>query len=360
MAHIDDLYNELINNPPATDLDPLDLGVQEIEDDSQSVIEDDYVYEDVKITDREPVSEDKSAIETFLESKGIDVSSINIESEDGNTNTVPFNELSPQEQIELIESIASAPVEDELNNDEIDLLNFVRENNFSLNDVVDYFKNQGIEEFVQRQNAESFNVDQFSDEEIYALELKSKFDDLTDEEVELELEKQLENPELFKKKVDKIREELRQSNLEDIENEKQNQAELNQQMLEELQENLVSVANSVEDIGGLELDDDDKEEVLSLILDRDANNTSMLLKRLDDPETLFKVSWFILHGEEAFDSIHKYWKSEVERLGQRQPQPTRQQVTKKSIIPEVNDKLHFGKVGVVKTVDDLWTNNLKK
>ena len=126
-------------------------------------------------------------------------------------------------------------------------------------------------------------------------------------------------------------------------------------MLEELQENLISVANSIEDIGGLELDDDDKEEVLSLILDRDANNTSLLLKQLDDPETLFKVSWFILHGEEAFDTIHKYWKSEVEKLGPKQIQTRGQQTTKKSsIIPEVDNKNHFGKVGVVKTVDDLW------
>ena len=356
MQHIDELYNDLVNQPVGDDLNPLDLGLDNIDDDGISVEQEQPISASyINPTEVDNDGGELDTLSTYLSSKGIDPSSIKIQNEEGNEEIIPFSSLSQQEQLELIESVSATEVEDNLESDEIELLNFLRENNFSLEDAVNFFKNQGIEEFVKQQQAESFNVDNFSDEEIYILDLKSKFEELTDDEVEIELEKQLENPELFKKKVDKIREELRQSNIEDIEYEKQSQAELNQQMLEELQENLISVANSIEDIGGLELDDDDKEEVLSLILDRDANNTSLLLKQLDDPETLFKVSWFILHGEEAFDTIHKYWKSEVEKLGPKQIQTRGQQTTKKSsIIPEVDNKNHFGKVGVVKTVDDLW------
>jgi hypothetical protein len=360
VEHMDDLYNELVLSPALdSSQDPLDFGIDEHNDGSTE-----FEFQDLDPNtvnnDPDPViNNDPDVLKSLLLSKGIDSESIKIANEDGTEETVRFNDLSPEEQLGLIDSVSATDVTDELDDHEIDVLNFLRENEMSFEEAVDYFKRQGVEEFINEQQASNFEVDEFSDEEIYALDLKSKFDDLTDEDLEVEIEKQLENPEIFKKKVDKIREDLRQASKQDVENAEQESAVQQQQMLEELQSNLVNVATSIGDIGGLELDDNDKEEVLSLILDKDVNNSSKLLKYLDDPETLFKVSWFVLHGEEAFETIHNYWKSEIDKIGTVKKTP--QQNTKGSpvykrenFIPSPPSEAHFGKKGNVTNVDDLW------
>ena len=359
-THIDEIYNELILDPTGGGNDPLDLGLEipEYGEQLTELQDEPLKIEDFDAPENYTSENSGNIIRQLLESKGLNADAIKIANEEGVVEEVNFDTLSPEEQLTILDSVSEVNIEDHLDEDEIDILNFMRENNMKLEEAIEYFKNQGIEEFLQSQQASSFNVDDFSDEDIYVLDLKSKFEDLTEEEVELELEKQLENPELFKKKVDKIREELRESNRLDIENAEQERAEQEQQMLEELQSNLVNVATSIEDIGGLQLDDNDKEEVLSLILDRDVNNSSKLLKYLDDPETLFKVSWFVLYGEEAFNTIHDYWKSEIEKIGSKQPilktQNGSSTSKKVNVIPTTPSENHFGKKGKVTSVDDLW------
>jgi len=43
------------------------------------------------------------------------------------------------------------------------------------------------------------------------------------------------------------------------------------------------------------------------MLSQDENGYNHLYKALQDPQTLVKASWFILNGDEAFDSISDYF-----------------------------------------------------
>jgi hypothetical protein len=43
------------------------------------------------------------------------------------------------------------------------------------------------------------------------------------------------------------------------------------------------------------------------ILSRDSNGQNYLESALQDPETLVKVAWFILNGNEAFNNVEDYF-----------------------------------------------------
>jgi len=43
------------------------------------------------------------------------------------------------------------------------------------------------------------------------------------------------------------------------------------------------------------------------MLSQDENGQNYLYRALQDPQTLVKAAWFILNGEEAFDSISDYF-----------------------------------------------------
>jgi hypothetical protein len=91
-----------------------------------------------------------------------------------------------------------------LSNDEIAMLNFFRENNISLNDYINYQNQQAIESYKKNQEV-AFTIDQLNDQELFVLDLKYKYPDLTDEELATELENAIDDEALFAKKVGKLR-----------------------------------------------------------------------------------------------------------------------------------------------------------
>ena len=54
-----------------------------------------------------------------------------------------------------------------------------------------------------------YDIDSYNDQELFLLDLKNKYD-LTEEELTAELERELQNEDLFKKKIDKIRNEYKE------------------------------------------------------------------------------------------------------------------------------------------------------
>ena len=151
-----------------------------------------------------PVIDEQSLLESVLKSRGIDFNNIKIEdTETGVIHSVPFSELSREEQIELLNL-----EEDDYNldDDEINLLTFMRENNLNSESLVNYYKQKGIEEYLANEGA-VYKVDELSDEDIYALYMKNNYGDiLTEDELVDEVNKAKENSESFEKKVNKLRE----------------------------------------------------------------------------------------------------------------------------------------------------------
>jgi hypothetical protein len=198
-----------------------------------------------------------------------------------------------------------------LSDDEINTVNFLRQNRMNLQDFVDYQSQQAIKEYLEQNFTPQYTVDQVSDDDLFRFELQDQMPDLTDEEIEDQLNRAKENESFFQKKVAALRNEYKE--LEDNQiraNEEQVAAEKEEQF-NQLAQSLVSVARDTEEMNGMLLDDQDKEDVLSFLLDRDANGQSEFYKLFSDPKALFKMAWTMLKGDQAHETYTQYFTNEI-------------------------------------------------
>ena len=251
---------------------------------------------------------DSEILSNLLLQKGItDPSKIQIEDEDGNLTEVDFNSLPLEEKLEIL-NYENSPELDDL---EIETINYLRENNVSLDDLINYHKEQAIKEYLESQQGD-YTIDSLSDEELFILDTKSRYEHLSEEEIDQELQKELNNPDIFKKKVEKLRDLYKQQEIEEI-SKLTEQSELEEKENYESSVNLmVEVAQETNELFDLELEDEDKEEVLQFLLQKDINGQSEFAKLLNDPKKLFEIAWFAIKGKEAFDTVHDYYKKEID------------------------------------------------
>jgi len=320
--NLDDLYEDL-NKPDEEALVGIDIpgGIEteeEEEIDHENLFDLDpsiYINEDGEskfpTQHSQQTQEEADIISDLLRSKGItDPSSINYENEEGEIEQVSFYELPYEEQLQILQSNDS-DLGPGLSDTESEAVEFLRQNGVSLQEAIDYFQRKAVEDHINSQNISGLEVDQYTDEELYSLNLRSEFPDLTDDEIQLTLEKQLEHPDLFRKQVDKLRTDYKEIEISQIDESKAQQEQIAEQQRAELEDTLINVATSVSDIGGLTLDDTDKNEVLHHILNKDMNGISPFIKSLNSPEQLFDLAWYAVKGKEAFDTIHDYYKKEI-------------------------------------------------
>lgn len=259
-------------------------------------------------------TEESDLIHDLLLAKGIqDPNSINYENESGQIEQKSFYDLPYEDQLEILNS-NDADIDYGLDESEASAVSFLRDNGVTLEEAIEYFQRKAVEDHINNQSITGLDVDQYSDEELFQLHLKSEYPELTDDEIVLSLEKQLEHPELFRKQIDKLRTDFKEIELQQIEDSRQQLAQAEEQRRIELEETLVDVATSLKDIGGLTLDDGDRNQVLDHILSKDMNGVSPFLKSLNSPERLFELAWFATKGKEAFDIVHDYYKKEIAQV----------------------------------------------
>ena len=351
----------------ASDLIPIDMNG--MEDDTnvdyvpQFMTPDDLEKTQVPFTS--PVlSQENDIVGALLLSKGFNnPREINFEEEDGTASVKDFYSLTQKEQLELLDT---NDLDDNygLEENEIDAVNYLRENNVTLQEVIDYHKQQAIEEYKNSTDS-AIEIDGFSDEELYVIDLKTKYDDLTNEELETELTKALETPDLFKKKVDKLRTEYKR--LE--EDSKTATSAANTASQEEaytkIANSLIDIANGIDDMYGIDLELNDKEDIIASITDRDLNGVTPLVKALDNPTNLFKAAWFVNKGEEAFNLLHNYYRKEIEDVRKNSYAKGKSEALKgfptqpiNSIGKSQNRSNQFaGQHRVVRSIDDLHDIN---
>ena len=116
---------------------------------------------------------DNDVLTRVLESKGINPEAVRIQNENGEVEEINFYDLSPEEQLDLVNG---TPQEDySLEADEIGFLNHLRDNNLSVNDYLEYYKRRVIEEYQNGlQDNAVYDIDSFSDDELFIADLKDK------------------------------------------------------------------------------------------------------------------------------------------------------------------------------------------
>lgn len=264
-------------------------------------------------------SDDEDLITSILKSRNIDPEAVNIEDESGNINTVKFSDLSKAEQLDILnaQDIQDNNEDNEydLDDDEIDLINAIRNANLSPKEYLNNYREQILKEAYQQDASNT--VDSLTDDELFLADLRSKIPDITDDEATQALEIEKTNEDLFNKKMNAMRDSYKQLEAQQLE---QSQNEAKQQEAERYAEFENQIVNAIQDASnGIDLGNsmslawttDDMNEIASFILDEDATGQRYLAKALGNPQTLVEMAWFALKGKEALSQISDYYKAQI-------------------------------------------------
>lgn len=294
---------------------------------------------DDQLTSENSATESDDILTSFLKEYGLeDGRTVTFENEDGSTEQVDFSSLSQEEQLNILKEITSPGLTD----DEINTINYLRRNNATLQDVAEYYKKKGIEEYISENGpvAKHYSIDDYSEDELYLASLKEKYPDMTDEDLQSELEIAKSNEDLFKKKVDIIKkqykeQEDKQAEEAKLENERQYNDFKNtiHSSLEKFNE--VSTDYRDQEAPSLEIEDAEKEKIFSYILDVDSEGMSQFFKDLNNPDVLVELAWHRLFGKDAISGITQYWKEQLKERSKANKKEDSQSVT--TVIPKKPD-----------------------
>jgi hypothetical protein len=291
---------------------------QVIDDGQTSLAEFDDLEVEYSDSDYNEDDEDSSKdyISRLLESRGIDRNRVQILDEEGKPTEVSFDSLSEQDKFDIL-NYQEDPVLPE--DHEIQMINFLRQNNMTLQDFAEWQRQEAIQEYLAGQ-APTSDTDSYSDEEIVAYDYIKRFgESMSDEEIDAEIERLKADPEAFAKRVSLLRnafkaEEEAQAKLY------QDEAAAKQAENEQMFVNTYHQAMaSIDSIQNTELDDNDRDELLRFVLEKDQANRTGLSKAMNNPENVLKMAWYLLHGEERVDAMIDYFQKEISKRSKPGP-----------------------------------------
>lgn len=287
--------------------------------DLENVYEDD---DDVKqqITE-EPQQEESDIISDLLKDRGIeDKNKIKFEDDSGNVVERSWDSLTIEEQKNILNQDPNSDPEKNLDEQEIEMINQMRLHGMNPAEYVTALRQQGAAMVNSKTDNQepNYETDDFTDDELFILDLQYRSPEMSDEEAYQALESAKNNEELFKKQIAGIRQYYK--GLEtDMKSQKELEAKQEQEEQFQNYSNMVldSIQN-INSIGNLDLDlnTEDKEELAQFILGRDQAGINWFGKALEDPDTVVRMAWFALKGEDAFNDIENYISQQIKTAAQ--------------------------------------------
>ena len=298
--------------------------------------EDDLLYEDnVDVSEPEEIESDEvndsleqdyyqdnnesedDVMYDYLMSKGINPQAVKIETENG-IEEVDFNDLSREEQMSILQDNPQDYRDaDDLTDEEVNLINQIRSNNWTTQDYNNYIAQQTYNQLINQQQPQ-YSVDDFTDEELFLVDLQSKVPDLTEDEAVEELTNAKYNEELFNKKMRALREEYKSREDDDRAQQQHEYEEAYNQQMQQVTDTILSTIeqNREMDLGGqiIEMSDDDMNTVASFILDSDQAGVRHIQKALNDPQAVVQMAWWLTRGREAFRTLNDYYKNQITQV----------------------------------------------
>lgn len=253
-------------------------------------------------------------ITSYLKAKGIDPSKVQFENEDGGVDEVDFNTLSKEEQLTMLNELSNPYTEYENN-----VIAYLRRNNMSLQQVIDYFSKKAIDDFLEQNPDKApkrqYSIDEYSDDELYMADLYAKYPEFSDEEIQDKLASAKANEELFNKEVAALRQYYKSEEDAAAENarlEQEEQYKALQRTITDAAERFNQIRLDVEDpTYVLDVEDSDRQDMLDYLLKFDTDGRSQLDKDLEDPKALVELAWLRTKGREVITATTRHFKKEL-------------------------------------------------
>lgn len=229
---------------------------------------------------------------------------IKFEDESGAITERSWDSLTKEEQINILaDQREDQGTNNDLAEDEIELINAIRNSGMSVQDYIQTITPQ----INQPQDTNQF--DAMSDEDLYAFDILNKVgnDNITDEELDAALEAAKANETLFKKTVEGLRQQynrLQEEQKQNIANQQQAAAQQRYQAFANVVNNQIDNFNS---FAGqpIQLSNQDKDNLSEFMLALDEDGSSALGKALQDPRLLTKAAFWLLNEQELIAELQK-------------------------------------------------------
>ena len=229
---------------------------------------------------------------------------IKFQDESGAITERSWDSLTKEEQINILaDQREDQGTNNDLAEDEIELINSIRNSGMSVQDYIQTITPQ----INQPQDTNQF--DTMSDEDLYAFDILNKVgnDNITDEELDAAIEAAKANETLFKKTVEGLRQQynrLQEEQKQNIANQQQAAAQQRYQAFANVVNNQIDNFNS---FAGqpIQLSNQDKDNLSEFMLALDEDGSSALGKALQDPRLLTKAAFWLLNEQELIAELQK-------------------------------------------------------
>ena len=308
----DDLLEDEIDQSEATSLSIDDEDVEDLDDLLSADSSDDgEIHDELPSAVPTRTEQTSSVIDRFLRDRGItDPTKLKYENEYGHLEDVNFYELPANEQLSILNEFAN---ESGLTEEESSVVNYMRQYNVGFQQILDNYANQKLSEYAAYNTVRDYAVDEYSDDELFIADLKTKYPNFTDNELLDKLDIAKLNEDLYDKEVAELREYYRSiENAQIEEQERIKQTEM--QMFEN------NVANIIDNFNGVPLDPDDvnsdmlvieasdKDRIAQYLFATDVNGQSQFVRDLSNPATLVELAFYRTQGNLLSDMAN-YWKN---------------------------------------------------
>jgi hypothetical protein len=297
---------------------PLSIADEEVEDldDLLGVTdsEDGEIHDELpSVKDDESSSSNVNAIDRFLRDRGIaDPTKLKYENEYGHLEDVNFYELPADEQLSILNGFAD---ETNLTEEESSVVNYMRQNNVSFQQILDNYANQQIQAYAAQNNnnVREYAIDEYDDDELFVADLKIKYPNFTDDELLDKLDTAKVNEELYSKEVSQLREYYK--GLEDAQLAEQEM--IRQSEMQAFENNVADVLDRFNAIpldpsdvncDALAIEEADKDRIAQYLFATDVNGQSQLVKDLSDPAALVELAFFRTQ-KDLLTNMANYWKN---------------------------------------------------
>lgn len=228
---------------------------------------------------------DSDVITNFLREYGIENGMITYENDNGDTEEVNFNELDSAEQLNILKELVNPNLSDH----EIETINFLRQNRVTFQEAVEYYSQKAIQDYINANGPaqKEYSVDDYSDEELYFADLKMKYPDMSDEEIQSDVDSAKENEELFKKKAEAIRKQYKakeDEKVQEIQQQQKDQYVAFDNSIKQSITNFNEISLDYKDskADALVIDDNMKNDIYNYLMRVDENGKSQFAKDLED------------------------------------------------------------------------------
>ena len=257
-----------------------------------------------------PVTE-QTGIEQYLAQ--FDIEAGMIQFEDGTSKH--FSELDPAKQAEILSQLhgtQASTVEDKygLDESEIGLLNYMRTNNLTVEQMVDSMVQEKIQSMMTLQELATEDYEKMEPDALYTKFLKETSPDATPEQLAADLAKakELSN---YTKLTENLKTQFVARQESEIATKEQEAIDEHAALVETQRQEIVNTVIPMSEIAGIALDANIKNNVLDHILQTNDEGDSVFMDEVfAEPQSLFKAAFWYVYGESIVAQRDEYWKKE--------------------------------------------------